>query len=114
MGELTGRSRLLFPGSKPLLHSADMASRPVEAAAFGADPQWTAGGPRPFRHPRRRTRRRRLERPVVDKAAGERRVLPVDVKSDAQGSCGFVDAVSRKQHDRRNTRNGCGKLPVFG
>ena len=43
MGELTGRSRLLFPGTMPLLHSADMASRPVEAAPFGVDPQWTAG-----------------------------------------------------------------------
>jgi hypothetical protein len=41
-------------------------------------------------------------------------VLPVDIKSDAQGSCGFVDAVSRNQHDRRSTRDGRGKMPVLG
>jgi hypothetical protein len=33
-----------LPGSKTLLHSANMAFRPIEAAAFGAQPQWTAGG----------------------------------------------------------------------
>jgi hypothetical protein len=42
---LTGWGHLLLPGSKPLLHPADMASRPIKAAAFGAHPQWTAGGP---------------------------------------------------------------------
>ena len=42
---LTGWGRLLLPGSKPLLHSADMASRPIKASAFGAHPQWTAAGP---------------------------------------------------------------------
>jgi hypothetical protein len=40
-------------------------------------------------------------------------VLPVDVKSDAQGSCGFVDAIPWKQHDPRSTRDGRGKMPVF-
>ena len=39
--------------------------------------------------------------------------MPVDVKSDAQGSCGFVDTIPRKQHDRRSTRDGRGKMPVF-
>jgi hypothetical protein len=34
-----------LPGGKPLLHPADMASRPIKAAAFRAHPQWTAGGP---------------------------------------------------------------------
>jgi hypothetical protein len=37
--------RLLLPGSKPLLHPADMASWPIKAAAFEAHPQLTAGGP---------------------------------------------------------------------
>ena len=26
----------------------------------------------------------------------------------------FVDTIPRKQHDRRSTRDGCGKMPVFG
>ena len=30
---------------KPLLHPADMATRPIKAAAFRAHPQWTASGP---------------------------------------------------------------------
>jgi hypothetical protein len=58
--------------------------------------------------------RGRLKRPVVDNAAGERRVLPVDVKSPAQGSRGFVDAASWKQHNRCGIVHGCGKMPVFG
>jgi len=89
-----------------------MASRPVEAATFAAYPQRTARDSRPFRHSQRQIRRRHLEQPVVDNTAGKRRVLPVDVKSDAQSSCGFVDAASRKQHDRRSTRDDRGKMPV--
>jgi hypothetical protein len=41
-------------------------------------------------------------------------VLPVDVKRDAQSSCGFVDAGRRNQHDRRSTLDGRGKTPVLG
>ena len=45
----------------------------------------------------------------MDNAAGERRAQPVDVNSVAQGSCGFVDAASREQHDLGSTRNCRGK-----
>jgi hypothetical protein len=41
-------------------------------------------------------------------------VLPVDTKSIAQGSSGFVDAASRKQRDRSITCDGRGKMPIFG
>jgi hypothetical protein len=40
-------------------------------------------------------------------------VLPVNIKSGAQGSCGFVDALSLNQHDRGNTRGGR-EMPVLG
>jgi hypothetical protein len=41
-------------------------------------------------------------------------VLPVDAKSGTQGSGGFVDAVSRNQHDWGTTLDRRGKLSVFG
>jgi hypothetical protein len=53
----------------------------------------------------RQIRWRRIERPVVDHAASERRVLPVNAKGNAQGACSFVDAVAWKYHDRRRTRD---------
>jgi hypothetical protein len=40
-------------------------------------------------------------------------VLPVD-ESGAQGSGGFLDTVCWNQHDRGTTRDGRGKMPVFG
>ena len=52
--------------------------------------------------------------PVVDNTAAERRVLPVNIESGAQGSCGFVDALSLKQHDWDNTRGGRSEMPVPG
>ena len=53
-----------------------MASRPIDAAAIGAHTQRAAGRPRPFRHPRCKVGWCRLERPVVDNAAGKWRTLP--------------------------------------
>jgi Protein NO VEIN, C-terminal/Helicase conserved C-terminal domain len=41
---------LLLPGKKALLHPADMASRLIKPAAFGAQPQGTPGSARSFRH----------------------------------------------------------------
>src|SRR5262249_24332015 len=67
----------------------------------------------PFRYLRRQIRRRRLKRPVVDNTAAERRVLPVNIKSGAQGSCSFVDALSVNLHDRCNTRGGRSAMPVL-
>jgi hypothetical protein len=111
---LTGWCPLLLPGGKPLLHSTNMAAWPIKTAAFRAHPQWTAGGPRPFRHLVHRIRRRRFEQLIVDGAAGERCVFPVNVESDPQGACGLVDAASRQQHDRCSIFHGCGKMPVLG
>ena len=91
-----------------------MAARPIKAAAFGAHSQGAAGGARPFRHPLRRIRRRRLERPVVDGTAGERRVLPVEVESRAQVCGSVVDTVSRKHQDLSSDRDGRRKIPVLG
>jgi hypothetical protein len=51
---------------------------------------------------------------VVDNAASERRELPVDVEGDAQGARGFVNAISRKQHNWSSTRYRRGKMSVLG
>jgi len=59
-------------------------------------------------------KRRRFERPVVDEASGERRMLPVDGESNPQGSRDFVNAASRKQHNLCIICHGRGKMPVFG
>jgi pyruvate/2-oxoglutarate dehydrogenase complex dihydrolipoamide dehydrogenase (E3) component len=42
---------------------------------------------------------RRIERPVVDHATSKRRVLPIDVKSGAQGLCSFVDRLETNAPD---------------
>jgi hypothetical protein len=41
-------------------------------------------------------------------------VLPVEIKSNAQSSCSFVDAVPWNQHDPHNTRRSRGKMQVLG
>jgi hypothetical protein len=79
----TSCRRLPLPGGKPLPHPADMASRPTKPAAFGAHLQRTTGTPGPFRDPRRRIGRSRLENWVVDEATAEWRMQPVDNGSDA-------------------------------
>ena len=41
-------------------------------------------------------------------------MLPVDVENRAQGSGGFVDAVSRNQHDPSSASGSRSKIPVLG
>jgi hypothetical protein len=40
--------------------------------------------------------------------------MPVDLKNDAQGARGLVDAVPRNQHDPGSARDARSETPVFG
>jgi len=59
-------------------------------------------------------RRRRLEQPVIKKAAGEWRMLPVDLKRNAQGPSGLVDPFPRDEHDRHRAHDRLREMLVLG
>jgi hypothetical protein len=106
--------RDVLPRREPLLHATDMASWPIQAAAIGAHQQRTAGGARPCRHSHRQLRWRRFEQAVVDEAAGERRMLPVDVKSGAQTYRGVVNPIFRDEDGPRDLPRDRKEMPVSG
>jgi hypothetical protein len=86
-----------LPGGEPLLHSADVASRPVKAAAFWDTPVTVNQPSGNVPDTRQQMPWRRLERPVVASAPCEWSVLPVDAEHAANSYCGFVDPFAGKR-----------------
>jgi hypothetical protein len=103
-----------LPLSEPALHAANVAARPIDAPANRAQPQGTCEAARRRRHAGGVVFLGGFKRRVVDKAAGERRVLPVDAEHVAKLACVAVEIAPGKEQDRYHFAGKQPKLAILG